>query len=151
MFGTAPHKLFIGMEDNDRIILGIGVEFPGDKHTPHQYTDFSTWYPTFQFSTEEGAPVLSEKGLLNKGIENGFPVLRVVPNPLNSVATITFSGARRAATIQVMDIQGRCVAQFSHLCGSSVVWNGQGEPNGGYFVKLTSGQNVVTRKICLTR
>jgi len=143
--------LCVGTEDNNRIYLGIGVEFIGNKKVWADQWNNQLFYPTFTLSPTVG-PALVGVEVKNKQNSNNGTILSVTPNPLNSTAaTISFANPNHSASITIFDVKGRKVAQISNIRSNEIFWNGQNEPNGAYFVKLTSGNKIVTRKICLIK
>ena len=148
--------LSVGTDDEDaatptnEAYEAIGVNYLGNKKLWNGQWNNQLYYPTFTLSSTVGPALTSIEGK-NKQVGNEGAVLSVTPNPLNSVANISFANPNHNATIMIMDIKGRTVACFNNLTGNKITWNGRNEPNGAYFVKLTAGKNAVTQRICLIR
>ena len=96
--------------------------------------------------------------------DSGFALsasLGVSPNPSTGAANIQFSlGQSQSFTLSVYDLRGRRVRVLEQGIGSDqssiVGWDGrdgQGRnvPSGIYFVRLRSGDDVLTSKVVLSR
>ncbi|MGQ9702716.1 MAG: T9SS type A sorting domain-containing protein [bacterium] len=88
--------------------------------------------------------------------------LFITPNPVHSVATITYAHPidnQAPATIKIYDASGRLVKSFNHLTNTpvnQVIWNGTDETgkimsNGIYFVVLKNDKECLTQKLILLR
>ena len=105
-----------------------------------------------------------------------YNYLNISPNPSSGVIEIRFmindSGSMqqelrnsnfelRKNRLEVYDVTGRLVKSFNlESCildrGSTIIWDGTDQANrqsggGVYFVRLSVGEDVVTRKIALIR
>lgn len=96
-------------------------------------------------------------GIDDVGIE--YPAdlfLTVYPNPFNPSVNIQVSGFDDG-TIEIYDILGREIRDLGVVnSGDNITWDGEdsfGEacPSGIYFVRLKSGERVITRNITLIR
>jgi subtilisin family serine protease len=92
---------------------------------------------------------------------SAFATLGISPNPMAGAVNIQFNlGRTQTYTLSVYDLRGRRVRALEQGVGSvqpvTVGWDGrdgQGRvlPSGVYFVRLTSGSDVLTSKIVLSR
>jgi len=82
------------------------------------------------------------------------------PNPFNPSTTISFeiTNLHENARIEIYNLKGQKVKTFSHpeLVEGSVSWNGKSENNqsvtsGMYFYKLSSGSQIVTKKMLMMK
>lgn len=86
----------------------------------------------------------------------GFTLYAPFPNPFNAVAYIGFTLDNAShAELRIFDITGREVQIFTtgHLSAGvhNVVWNAENLESGVYFVRLTAGVNMQTRKLVLMK
>ncbi len=93
---------------------------------------------------------------------NGLALqLGLVPNPVTSATEIRFSAvAGRSYDLAVYDLRGRCVRKLQQGMGNAaplaIGWDGTDTAGrrlsaGVYFLRLRTGQDVVTRKVVLER
>ncbi len=85
-------------------------------------------------------------------LPGGFAITGMYPNPFNYNLTIDFTLDKSSrVNFKVFDISGRAVDQNnfgSFTPGEhSISWNGSGHAAGIYFMQLTSGEAVQTRKV----
>jgi para-nitrobenzyl esterase len=72
------------------------------------------------------------------------------PNPANTNFTINLAAfANNLVTIELFDVLGKRVANYGSIKTNQFNVNRNNLPAGVYFVKITSGQNAVTKKIIL--
>ena len=156
-FIQKPFQLLVGSEDEDagsgtcgnETFLFVGLEYKGNIHIPRESEPI--WdYPTYTLSSTVGASILTEAERSKPARSNSI-IIDAHPNPVNSVATISFANPNQNAMITITDIKGRTVARFNNLTGNRITWNGRNESNGTYFVKLESGKSVLTKKICIIK
>jgi len=150
-------QLSVGTEDEDDSVgnnesfEAVGVEYLGNKKNYSGQWDNQLYYPTFTLSTTIGPEIYKSSVEKRRQISDDNFILNITPNPVNSTALISFANPKNSAAVTITDIRGKNVLQVNNLIGNSIAWNSRNEPNGAYFVKLTSGKDVVTRKICLMR
>lgn len=94
---------------------------------------------------------ISEVGVQDSDIAN---TLSIYPNPNNGQFTVSFSFAeQKDATVELLDVSGRTISAvnlenvltFKQELGSSEL------ANGVYFVRISTEEGVVTRKIVVQR
>jgi hypothetical protein len=78
------------------------------------------------------------------------------PNPFNAQTTIEYALPNEAAvSLSVFDIQGRKVATLIEGMKPAgyhrMIWDAKGMPSGLYFMRLTAGEFVETRKMTLLK
>ncbi len=78
------------------------------------------------------------------------------PNPFNSATTIRYSlPAAGRVSLAVYDLQGRLVEKLVEgiipAGRHEVCWNAESNPAGIYFLGLTSGEFMDSRKVLLMR
>jgi len=72
------------------------------------------------------------------------------PNPANTNFTIDLAAfANNMVTIEMYDVLGKRVANYGSIKTNQFNVNRNSLPAGVYFVRITSGQNAVTKKIIL--
>jgi hypothetical protein len=72
------------------------------------------------------------------------------PNPANTNFTIDLAAfANNMVKIEMYDVLGKRVANYGSIKTNQFNVNRNNLPAGVYFVKITSGQNAVTKKIIL--
>jgi PKD repeat protein len=100
--------------------------------------------------------------LSNKGEDKfGLEMLKVYPNPMTNEVSIDYSvQSEGTVTIDVYDITGKLVRTLTSeykLPGvHTVKWNandtnGTDMPNGTYFIRMQTGDNIQTTKVILMR
>jgi len=70
--------------------------------------------------------------------------LVVYPNPVNSAATILF---HQADAINILDLSGKLIAQFSNPVGNKLELNTSEFQNGIYLIQLINNGKVETKKL----
>ena len=78
------------------------------------------------------------------------------PNPFNASTTIQYELKENSAiTISIFNIHGKeidmIVNDYQQAGEHSITWNGQYVPSGIYFIRLSSGEIVQTRKAVLLK
>jgi hypothetical protein len=149
-----PWKIFIGMEDNDRINLAVGF----DKVSNHDWNDcwsrepwdYSFYYPTWTLSDTVGPPlnVVLERGKETAGVEN---MVTANPNPFNLATTIQFTNPLHDAAIFITDICGRIVSKQNHISGTKYAWNAANQPSGIYIIKLSAAGKAFCKRVCFAK
>jgi len=93
-------------------------------------------------------------GLNVAEVSDLFSSLQLVPNPMNTNATLSFVSSKNAIyTIRITDVTGKTVSsnEFEAKIGvnaTSVERNNL--PAGVYFLSITDGKNVTTRRFSIT-
>jgi hypothetical protein len=77
--------------------------------------------------------------------------ISVIPNPFNSIATITFENAGRSARLAVYDIDGRVVKRFVGINQKQVEWNASALPKGIYLLKIVTNRQIFSKKVILLK
>ncbi|MBT7788132.1 MAG: T9SS type A sorting domain-containing protein [Calditrichaeota bacterium] len=76
------------------------------------------------------------------------------PNPFNSTVTLRyFRKPVRNGELSFFDLQGRMVERLliPNPSRGTIVWNGNGFPNGEYFVQLKSGGQTSIQRVLLLK
>ena len=81
------------------------------------------------------------------------------PNPMRGTTTIAYAGApNRNVEMNVFDVRGRLVRRLLNTGSATgqVAWDGRNNagrrvPQGAYFVRMKSGQEVLQRKVMVVR
>ncbi len=95
-------------------------------------------------------------GLSGSGTTPDKIELMTAPNPFNSVCNVEFTlRENNDVTIDVLNITGQLVETL-HNGSLSVgkhhfVWTGNNHPSGIYLIRLTIGDQVVTKRAVLLR
>jgi len=81
--------------------------------------------------------------------------IRACPNPFNPEIAILVPGWKslgNAGRIRIFDVDSRLVADLSaRIINGRATWNASNVPSGVYFVRLTCGKTVISRKVSLIR
>jgi len=85
-----------------------------------------------------------------------FHLYQNYPNPFNASTTIQYELKENSAiTISIFNIHGKeidmIVNDYQQAGEHSITWNGQYVPSGIYFIRLSSGEIVQTRKAVLLK
>jgi hypothetical protein len=155
-FGLGSWQISVGMEDNDRLYLGIGVECKVN-HTAAACWNSNPWdnqlyYPTWVASTTEGCPLAVEHKTANLNSER----LSASPNPFTPSTFLSYN-VKNNGTLKIYDVNGKMVRSFATKAGAAKVqWDGanaagQSVSSGIYVARLVSGKNVLDQKLFLTR
>ncbi len=87
-------------------------------------------------------------------VSDVFSSLQFVPNPMNTNATLSFVSAKNAVyTIRITDVTGKAVSsnEFEAKIGvNSTSVERNNLPAGVYFLSITDGKNVTTRRFSIT-
>jgi hypothetical protein len=89
-------------------------------------------------------------------LPSAFSLSPPYPNPFNAQVTIEYALPNEAAvSLFVFDIQGRKVATLTEGTKPAgyhrMIWDAKGMPSGLYFVRLTAGEFVNTKKMTLVK
>jgi len=151
-FGLAQFQFCVGTEDNDRLYLGVGVEYLGNKIVDGNQWDNQLYFPTWIFSTTEGPSTGVQKRNVNLSAER----LNASPNPF-APATILSYDIKNSGTLKIYDINGKTVMS-SHLQAGpgKKAWNGtdltgRSVSSGIYMARVTSGNRILDARLFLTR
>lgn len=93
---------------------------------------------------------------MDKALPSVFVVDQNYPNPFNPVTTIKFAlPAEERVDISVYSLRGEKVTTLvSRVYGPGhheVVWNAKGVASGAYFYRVTTGSEVVTKRMMLVK
>ena len=85
-----------------------------------------------------------------------FHLYQNYPNPFNASTTIQYELKENSAiTLSIFNIHGKeidmIVNDYQQAGEHSITWNGQYVPSGIYFIRLSSGKIVQTRKAVLLK
>ena len=85
-----------------------------------------------------------------------FAITNVYPNPFNSATTIRYELPQPSqVSLSIFDISGRLVETLVdgrlEQGRYAETWRAEGLPSGVYFVKLSAGKKMQTRKVVLIR
>ena len=85
-----------------------------------------------------------------------YDIRAVYPNPFNPTTTVAFDVPRQGfVALRVYNLIGQEVATLvsSDLMpgAHTVIWNGQGQQSGVYFLRLTTSEGMFTRKLLLLK
>jgi len=107
------------------------------------------------FTNEDGAKFVFDLtvGIDELNTENG---VSISPNPTTDISTISFELTKASSVkMQVINSVGSVVvnnsAQKMSAGSQKVVFDGSELPTGIYFVNLTIGEKVITKKVSLTK
>jgi hypothetical protein len=89
-------------------------------------------------------------------LPSAYSLLPPYPNPFNAQVTIEYALPNEAAvSLSVFDIQGRKVATLIEGMKPAgyhrLTWDAKSMPSGLYFMRLTAGEFVETRKMTLLK
>ena len=112
-------------------------------------------------STDKGISVIDllDVNLSNqdaKEIPSNFVLFPNYPNPFNPLTNITYElSLSNYIRLSIYDIRGRRIAElinnFMPAGYHKIVWNGQNNASGLYFVKLEAGQYSAIQKVVLIK
>ncbi len=72
--------------------------------------------------------------------------ISIFPNPTTGQFTIDLRGSARPRSIEITDITGRTIKQLS-INSQSTIINLKNQPEGIYFIKIQTENNIITKKI----
>jgi hypothetical protein len=75
--------------------------------------------------------------------------IEAYPNPSNSTINLRWQGKKEniRCKMQIYDIHGRIINQFSNLISNHIVWKPPLMKSGTYIIKIAAGGNCYTKKI----
>lgn len=87
-------------------------------------------------------------------VSDVFSSLQLVPNPMNDIATLSFVSSKNAVyTIRMTDVTGKAVSsnEFEAKIGvNTTTIERNNLPAGVYFLSITDGKNITTRRFSIT-
>ena len=102
---------------------------------------YSEWSASVSFTTETPGP--GPQAINNV---DGNCDLRLFPNPANATVTVSFTGIAGEATIEIVDISGKCVSSLRTLNSELKIDLSQFAA-GAYFVRVTGEQATAVRRL----
>ena len=98
----------------------------------------------------------TEARINNEQYLRDFALLQNYPNPFNPTTTISYQlPANSFTTLKVYDVLGRetavLVNEMKNAGTYSVQWNASQFSSGMYFVKMSAGNFVATKKLLLMK
>jgi hypothetical protein len=134
------------------------IKITKDSLTPLALYQTQTVVDDFNFgTTEDSTPTVYKRTAATSPAVQQLLKLTVHPNPFNQQTYIDVSGSSGPpTTITVYDIMGRTVQKlYDDLMPMDealhFTFNGSGLTSGTYFVRVTSGNQVLTRRIQLMK
>ena len=112
---------------------------------------------TIDMGAYEWSPVSAEEEDIHN---SSFTIhnLRNYPNPFNPSTTISFefnNEQNEQARIEIFNVKGQLIQELGvknlELGMNEVVWDASEFSSGVYFYKLTSGKDIVTKKMLLLK
>ncbi len=117
--------------------------------------------PLDMLTVTSGAFLVSMPEMLEINYQNGdlptdFALMENYPNPFNPMTTIEYEIQRSGfVNLSVFDIQGREVSSlvngYQSLGWHTINWDGSGFSSGIYLYRLTMDNEIITRKMLLTK
>jgi hypothetical protein len=102
-------------------------------------------------------PITSEIDVV--GVEETNPVaVNIFPNPTSEMLNISFISSGNNSIVEIMDLESNVVNLFhfesSNGVSNRIVWNltnsdGHKVTPGVYFIKISSGKNVILEKVII--
>ena len=84
---------------------------------------------------------------INENDENQFIISNIYPNPSNGLVNIDFSEMVNQSEIEIQDITGKTIQNYSFSNANSVVINLSNHPAGIYFANILINGNLEIKKI----
>ena len=89
-------------------------------------------------------------------VPEAFEITEIYPNPFNAEANIRFNIPEDTkVTVSIYDLNGRLIDTLwdgeTSVGRHSVHWNAKMEPSGIYFIKISTPDKLITRKITLMK
>jgi len=159
-FGDKNIKLFKKSNDKGEILLEFGMLEPDDikrkieiKSLVNAASDATVIYKFFDKSQKNIASGLQKIQLL---IPTDYILKQNYPNPFNHRTTISYGVPEKSfVNIDIFDIKGRLVKSLvshEHEIGFyQQNWNGGNVASGLYFIKLSTGKRILTKKMILLK
>ncbi|MDP6629324.1 MAG: T9SS type A sorting domain-containing protein [Candidatus Marinimicrobia bacterium] len=142
---TGKHYILNTLALDDETLAGYGLEWDDTQeasdHLPR----------VFDISLDPSVGIINENPVPKR-----FAIVNNYPNPFNPITTITVHFETNCNTsLQVFDINGRLIdTLFDGEIKSGTRefhWNGNNQPSGVYFIKLSSSDYNQTRKMVLLK
>ena len=142
---------------------------PGFQHTGTWYdylsgntvevsdVNFSFNYAPGEYHVYFDQPIFAEDTAMN--VEDAMQVFgldfMVYPNPAGEQVTIGFrNDHHQKVQIDILDLSGKCIETISNQSLSAGIqtidWNAAGVARGMYMVRVTNGQQSITRPLILS-
>ena len=159
-FGPQNLTLLKNSNENGEILLEFGMLKPDDikriikiNASVDEPTDATVIYKFFDKSKTVIASGLQKIQLL---IPTDYILKQNYPNPFNHRTTISYGVPEKSfVNIDIFDIKGRLVESLvSHEHENGFYqqnWNGRNIASGLYFIKLSTGKRILTKKMILLK
>jgi endonuclease/exonuclease/phosphatase family metal-dependent hydrolase len=142
---TGKHYILNTLALDDETLAGYGLEWDDTQeasdHLPR----------VFDISLDPSVGIINENPVPKR-----FAIVNNYPNPFNPITTITVHFETNCNTsLQVFDINGRLIDSLFdgeiEAGTHEFRWNGNNQPSGVYFIKLSSIDYNQTRKMVLLK
>jgi hypothetical protein len=153
-FGLGSWQIAVGMEDDDRIYLYVGMDYPGTKTANACWNSCcgmnQLYFPTWIASDTVGPPLIAAVERKSEATA-ACDTVSANPNPFNPATAISFANPSSNATVIILDMNGRIAGRFDNVRGRSLEWNAANQPSGVYLVKVQAAGKVFSKRICLVK
>lgn len=124
--------------------------------------DYAFVAQVFLYEYERETEAITKSLQESESLPATEPVIFISPNPVRSVATISYlvpQNHQQPISLKIYDSAGRLIRQYKHLTNSpfnQITWDGTDENGkilsaGIYFIVLENSKNNLMRKIVLIR
>ncbi len=126
---------------------GFSVNVMETIHCVNDSTCYACGEGNIYKTTNGGGGLLTQTGLIHVGVEEPEPIdLKIFPNPSTGHYTVRLAKDFVKFDLKVLDFNGKEVYAEADLYGNCRL-DLSGFSDGMYFIQLTFGGNVVSRKI----
>lgn len=141
------HDLVKVYDGNDKIGEFSGSSLPPDL-TAHSGSMF-VFFSTNSSVTDKGWDAHYSTSPMNTEKKDVTDKIKVFPNPANNRLNIELPRTVAFAEVCIYDIYGKKVVETGGSHCSSITVNTSGLPEGIYFIKISSDDNTVTKKVII--
>ncbi|NOZ08568.1 MAG: T9SS type A sorting domain-containing protein [FCB group bacterium] len=164
-FWWSAHSAFVsqGIDESNLTIAhyvsGIGLwleEGREDYSGIPSTTGWANTSPSFANSSYTFGKGTSLDNTDISDLPSDFGLSRIYPNPFNPVTSIEYElPSMENVNISIFNINGQLVStlvnDIQEAGSHSISWNGNEQPSGTYFLRMTSGDHVDTQKLMLIK